>query len=113
VLWAVAGRRVDHPANQDQEITGAHVGDASVASPWTSFAWFAALFALAALVGYILAVAVFFLVFVRKRAGRGWATTVVYTVAMLGCVLALGHALSLDFPRGLLQEFVELPWPLK
>jgi hypothetical protein len=32
---------------------------------------------------------------------------------MLGCVLALGHALSLDFPRGLLQEFVELPWPLK
>jgi TctA family transporter len=113
VLWAVAGRRVDHPANQDQEITGAHVGDASVASPWTSFAWFAALFALAALFGYVLAVAVFFLVFVRKRAGRGWATTVVYTVAMLGCVLALGHALSLDFPRGLLQEYVELPWPLK
>jgi hypothetical protein len=31
---------------------------------------------------------------------------------MLACVLLLGHALSLDFPRGLLQEFVDLPWPL-
>jgi putative tricarboxylic transport membrane protein len=112
VLWAVSGRRIDHPANQDQEVTGAHVGDPAVASPWTSVAWFAALFVLAALVGYILAVAVFFLVFVRKRAGRGWPATLVYTAAMLGCVLALGHALSLDFPRGLLQEYADLPWPL-
>jgi TctA family transporter len=112
VLRAVAGRRVDHPANQDQEVTGAHVGDPTVASPWTSFAWFAALFALAALIGYILAVAVFLLVFVRKRAGRAWPATLVYTVAVLGCVLALGHALSLDFPRGLLQEYVDLPWPI-
>lgn len=112
VLWAVAGRRVDHPANQDQEVTGAHVGDPAVASPWTSFGWFAALFALAALLGYILAVAVFFLVFVRRRAGLGWTATALYTVAMLACVLALGHALSLDFPRGVLQEYAELPWPL-
>jgi hypothetical protein len=111
VLWAVSGRRVAHPANQDQEVTGAHVGDPTVASPWTSFAWFASLFALAALLGYILAVAVFFLVFVRKRAGRGWPATLVYTVAMLGCVLLLGRALSLDFPRGLLQAYVDLPWP--
>ncbi|HZM33046.1 MAG TPA: tripartite tricarboxylate transporter permease [Burkholderiales bacterium] len=112
VLWAVTGRRVAHPANQDQEVTGAHVGAAGVASPWTSVAWFAALFALAALVGYILAVLAFFAVFVRKRARRGWPLTVAFTIAVLGCVLALGHALSLDFPRGLLQEVVELPWPL-
>jgi TctA family transporter len=113
VLWAVSGRRVNHPANLDQEVTGAHVGDPTVASPWTSFAWFAALFALAALVGYFLAVAVFFVLFVRRRAGRDWPTTLAYTVAMLACVLALGHALSLDFPRGVLQNFLDLPWPLK
>jgi len=112
VLWAVSGRRVDHPANQDQEVTGAHVRDPGVASPWTSVAWFAALFALAALVGYILAVALFFLAFVRKRANRGWPMTLVFTVAVLAGVVALGHALSLDFPRGLLQETVDLPWPL-
>jgi TctA family transporter len=112
VLWAVSGRRIAHPANQDQEVTGAHVGDPAVASPWSSFAWFAALFALAALLGYILAVLVFFMVFMRKRAGRGWAVTIAYTAAMIACVLALGHVLSLDFPRGLLQETVELPWPI-
>jgi hypothetical protein len=112
VLWAVSGRRVAHPANQDQEVTGAHVGDPAVASPWSSFAWFAALFALAALAGYILAVMLFFLVFVRKRAQRGWTVTVTYTVAMLAAVLLLGRALSLDFPRGLLQAYIELPWPL-
>jgi hypothetical protein len=113
VLWAVAGRRVDHPANQDQEVTGAHVGDPGVASPWTSFAWFAALFALAALIGYILAVAVFVVAFLRRRAGRGWPMTLVFTAAVLAGVLLLGHALSLDFPRGILQEYVDLPWPLK
>jgi TctA family transporter len=112
VLWSVSGRRIDHPANQDLEVTGAHVGDPVVASPWTSFAWFAALFALAALVGYILAVALFFPAFIRKRANRGWRMTVLFTVAMLAGVLALGHALSLDFPRGLLQETVDLPWPI-
>jgi hypothetical protein len=112
ILWSVSGRRLDHPANQDSEVTGAHVGDPSVASPWTSFAWFAGLFALAALVGYILAVAIFFLAFVRKRAGRGWRMTVGFTIAMLASVLVLGHALSLDFPRGLLQEFFYLPWPI-
>ena len=112
VLWSVSGRRVAHPANQDQEVTGAHVGESGVASPWTSFAWFAALFALAALVGYILAVAIFFPAFVRKRANRGWGMTVAFTIAMIASVLLLGHALSLDFPRGLLQEFVDLPWPL-
>ena len=112
ILWSVSGRRVDHPANQDSEVTGAHVGDPSVASPWTSFAWFAALFALAGLAGYILAVALFFPAFVRKRANRGWRMTVLFTIAMLAGVLALGHALSLDFPRGLLQEYVDLPWPI-
>jgi len=88
------------------------VGDPSVASPWSSFAWFAALFALAALFGYILAVAIFFLVFLRKRASRGWAMSVTFTLAMLAAVLVLGHALNLDFPRGLLQGYVDLPWPL-
>lgn len=112
LLWSVTGRRIDHPANQDNEVTGAHVGDPGVASPWSSFAWFAALFALAALVGYILAVAIFFLVFLRKRASRGWAMSIAFTIAMLAAVLVLGHALNLDFPRGLLQGYVELPWPL-
>jgi len=112
VLWAVSGRRVDHPANQDQEVTGKHVGEAGIASPWTSFAWFAALFVLAALAGYMLAVALFFLVFVRVRAGRSWPMTVLLTVAALACIIALGHALHLDFPRGLLQDLVDLPWPL-
>jgi TctA family transporter len=112
ILWSVSGRRLDHPANQDSEITGAHVGDPSVASSWTSFAWFALLFALAGLVGYILAVALFFPTFIRKRANRGWMMTVGFTIAMLAGVLVLGQALNLNFPRGLLQETVELPWPI-
>jgi len=112
LLWAVLGRRVDHPANLDQEVTGAHVGDPGVAHAWTSVAWFAALFVLAALLGYIPAVALFFVAFVRWRAGRGWPLALAFTAAMLAGVLLLGHALSLDFPRGLLQAYVELPWPL-
>jgi putative tricarboxylic transport membrane protein len=76
-------------------------------------AWFAGLFAGTALVGFVIALATFFVVFLRVRAGVSWLRVAVLTAGGLSVILVLGHFLVLDFPRGLLQDMVDLPWPLR
>ncbi|MEL7414454.1 MAG: tricarboxylate transporter, partial [Pseudomonadota bacterium] len=73
---------------------------------------FAGLLLLTALVGFILALAVFLLAFIRIRAGRSWTFAFVYTAAGIAFMCLMAGVLNRDFPPGLLQDFVDLPWPL-
>ena len=79
---------------------------------WPTLAWFAGLLALTSLVGFIPALAMFLLAFIRMRAGRGWGFSALYTAAAIGFMLFMAGLLNRDFPPGLLQEYVDLPWPL-
>jgi hypothetical protein len=38
--------------------------------------------------------------------------TLSLTGAALGFLVALAHLMVLDLPRGLLQDLVQMPWPL-
>ncbi|MEZ5730658.1 MAG: hypothetical protein R3E48_23415, partial [Burkholderiaceae bacterium] len=100
-------------ANHDQEQTGEHVGNPEVANVWTSVAWFALLFGLTGLVGFVMALVVFMMAYLIMRTRLGLAGSIAYTAVAIGGMAALGHFLTLDFPAGLLQSYVELPWPLK
>lgn len=79
---------------------------------WETLAWFAGLLVLTSLVGFILALAVFLLLFIRYRAGRSWGFAGLYTAAGIAFICALAWSLNRDFPPGLLQDLVKLPWPL-
>jgi hypothetical protein len=79
---------------------------------WNTLAWFAALLILSSLLGFILALAVFLGTFFRFRAGLGWVRAVALSAAGIGFICFLASTLNRDFPPGLLQEFVKLPWPL-
>ena len=79
---------------------------------WPTLAWFAFLLILTSLVGFILALLAFLFTFMRFRAGLGWAFTGVYTAAGVVFMSLMAGILNRDFPPGLLQEFVSLPWPL-
>ena len=79
---------------------------------WATLAWFGFLLGLSALLGFILALAIFLVSFLRMRAGITWLHTIILTVAGIGVLMFLGGSLGRDFPPGLLQEFVDLPWPL-
>ena len=78
---------------------------------WTTLAWFAGLLALTALAGFVIALTVFFLAFLRIRAGVSWARTLILTAVGLGFILLMASTLNRDFPPGLLQEVLDLPWP--
>jgi len=60
----------------------------------------------------VIALSLFFLLFLRMHAGLGWTRIVIMLACGVGGLLFLAGVLNRDFPPGLLQEFVELPWPL-
>ncbi|MEL6235674.1 MAG: tricarboxylate transporter, partial [Pseudomonadota bacterium] len=79
---------------------------------WPTLAWFAGLLVLSALLGFILALAIFLLSFFRIRAGLTWLWSAALAGAGIGFMMILAGALNRNFPSGLLQDYVALPWPL-
>ena len=80
---------------------------------WSTLAWFALLLGLASLLGFILALAIFLMLFMHLRAQQSWLRAAVFTAAGIGFMLLMASLLNRDFPPGLLQSLVELPWPLR
>jgi putative tricarboxylic transport membrane protein len=113
LLYSLTAGARDNTANFDQEHTGEHVGNPNIASVWSSVAWFAFLFGLCALIGFVLALVIFMMAYLLRRARVGIPAAVVYTACSIGFMVALGYFLTLDFPSGWLQKVVSLPWPLR
>jgi TctA family transporter len=78
---------------------------------WRTLAWFAFLLILSGLFGFVIALSVFLLAFLRIRAGLSWPRTLLLSGSGIGFICFLAGTLNRDFPPGLLQEFVKLPWP--
>jgi len=78
---------------------------------WGTLAWFAGLLLLTTLVGFIIALAVFLVVFFRFRAGEGWTRVLVLSGLGIAFMCFMARVLNRDFPPGLLQGTVALPWP--
>jgi len=79
---------------------------------WSTLAWFAGLLILSSLLGFILALMIFLVAFLRVRAGLSWARVLILSGSGIAFITAMAGTLHRDFPPGLLQEFVRLPWPL-
>ena len=80
---------------------------------WKTLAWFLSLLGLTALFGFIIAITLFFIGFLKIRGGATWMHTMILTVCGVGFLIFVAYMLNRDFPPGLLQEMVELPWPLR
>jgi putative tricarboxylic transport membrane protein len=94
-----------------------HDGEAKTSAAdgrfWAYPAWVAGLVGLSGLAGFLIANTLFFLAFLRFAARCSWRSTLALTaVATLGLV-AVAQVLVLDFPQGLLQNAIDLPWPLR
>ncbi|MEO0918808.1 MAG: tripartite tricarboxylate transporter permease, partial [Pseudomonadota bacterium] len=98
-----------HPLFADREASDT---DENVHGLWPTLAWFAGLLILTSLLGFVLALAIFLFAFIRLRSGRSTGFAALYTVAGIAFMCAMAGLLNRDFPPGLLQSYVSLPWPL-
>lgn len=107
LYWLLRGK-LESPVNTDQEAV-----ESDGTTMWPALGWFTLLFGLAGLAGFIIAIAVFIPAFLIFQARKSIAFAAVYTAICLAFMIAMGYMLSLYFPSGLLQAYVNLPWPLK
>ena len=75
--------------------------------------WFAGLLAASALAGFLIGLALFFAAFLHFKARAPVLRNALLTASAVAFLTAMSYVFVLDFPRGLLQELVEMPWPLR
>lgn len=73
--------------------------------------WLTGFMILCALVGFMLAVPIFFVVFLKHRSEARWYSILIMAASALGAMTTMAYVFTLQFPLGLLQDIVELPWP--
>lgn len=113
IVMMLAVGRTGHSAHFDQELAARAQGTHDGTSIWPSVGWFVMLFGMTSLIGFILAVSIFITTFLLARTRLGLVRSLIYTALSVGFMSILGHFLTLDYPAGLLQHYIELPWPLK
>lgn len=101
-----SGGTLTSPANFDADARTTDMGQ------WRFMAWLVGFGALIWLLGFVLALTLFFVSFLRMVAGSGWLRTVILTIIALSMLLFVTGIFNMQLPRGLLQEhFQNLPWP--
>jgi hypothetical protein len=101
----------DHLVVADHEMIGEDAG--APRSVWSALGWLVGLLALTGLFGFVIALVLFFVMFLRIRAACGWWKISLLTAAALCGLLVIAGVLHRDFPPGLLQELFDLPWPFR
>jgi len=75
--------------------------------------WLAGMLAVSALTGFVIGIAGFIYAFMRVKARVPHWACALGAGAFVMLLGVLSHLLTLEYPQGLLQEFVTLPWPLQ
>jgi TctA family transporter len=113
IIWKQFSAPAGHSTHYDQEVSAKVKGEHDGQSVWASVSWFAGLFCLTGLIGFILSLAIFITSFLVLRTSIGWVKSLIYTAVCVAFMCTIGHFMTLDFPAGLLQRMVDMPWPLK
>lgn len=101
----------DHPIVFDAEADYEYRGKAEAVSAEHYLLWLAGLLFMTYLVGFVIAMAAFFVLFLVVKAKAGAVTVAVLTASAVGFLAMMSHLLVLSFPAGVLQYSVDMPWP--
>ncbi|MDA0376970.1 MAG: tripartite tricarboxylate transporter permease [Proteobacteria bacterium] len=78
-----------------------------------AFSWIIFLVVLVSLFGFIIGIVILFIAVMKNKTEMPLIKILTITTGGVALMLLLSHFMVLDFPSGLLQEYVQLPWPLK
>ena len=112
VIWKLWQGDAEERTIEDQELNLPEGVPRPKRSAEFYFLAILSLLALAALVGFFLAVVIFFLAFMLGIARVRLPTAAILAGGAAAFLAVMSYVMVLDFPRGLLQSLLELPWPL-
>ena len=78
-----------------------------------AFSWIIFLVVLVSLFGFIIGIVILFFALMKNKTEMPLIKILTITTGGVALMLLLSHFMVLDFPSGLLQEYAQLPWPLK
>jgi len=75
--------------------------------------WLLGMLGVSALAGFVVGIGSFIYIFVRLKAGLSHLGCAIYAGVFVLLLGALSHFMTLQYPEGILQSYVTLPWPLQ
>jgi hypothetical protein len=76
-------------------------------------AWMLGLMALSALVGFVIGLGLFFLIFLHVKARAPLLRNLLLSASAMLFLAAMSYIFVMDFPGGVLQAYVDMPWPFR
>ena len=73
--------------------------------------WMAGVLGSIAMFGFVLGIFVYITIFLKLKAKVAWQWAAISASGAVVVLSVLSHLLVLDYPRGILQSLLELPWP--
>ena len=73
--------------------------------------WLVGLLLGAAVIGFVFSVAAFLFLFLRIKANVSYAGCAFGALVFVALLAVLGYFLALEYPLGILQDYVPMPWP--
>ena len=117
LVFAIVGfislvrRNPDSPMAFDSEVGWRDSPEGYKVGLYYYIAWLTGFMVLTALVGFLLAIGIFFIVFLRHRSDARWSSILLMAGSAVGALMLLGYMFTLQFPGGVLQDMVAMPWP--
>jgi hypothetical protein len=108
---SLARRNPDNPMAFDSEVGWRDSPEGYKVGLYYYIAWLSGFMALTALVGFLLAIGIFFAVFLRHQSDARWTSILLMAGSAVGSLMLLGYVFTLQFPGGVLQDLVAMPWP--
>jgi hypothetical protein len=112
LVYMTWSNKIAHSVNYDHEVEGDHLQGDDIPGLWHYILWLASFLISTVLIGFWLSIVGFFVIFLRVNSEASWIRIAAVTTGGVGFVTALAWIMVLDFPRGLLQDVFELPWPI-
>ena len=86
--------------------------DPKIRSQWLTIFWFISPLFLSVFIGFYISIGLFVFIFLKKIAKKSSNFSLLSGLFVWIFLGIVSHFMVMDFPPGILQSYVELPWPL-
>ena len=87
-------------------------GKKEIRNQWLTIFWFISPLFLSIFIGFFVSIGFFVIIFLNKIAKKNKVFSILSGILVWIFLSLISHFMVMDFPPGILQSYIELPWPL-